>query len=193
MSDNNNNFWANPEPWGLLALAGISFILFGMYTGRIPEEETIFLFPIGVAGAAAQTMTGIILLRRGDMIPGNLFAVFGNLFMITPTLTILLEHLMEIHVATAVGYWTVFLGFTLWLWAIPMLRTPWVTWLVAPFAGLAFVVRGISVLYNIPLLTTLSGWIFLFFFGWALYNALHHLGKEADIHIPVGEPVLKRK
>ena len=188
MSD-EDDFWANPEPWGLLALAGISFILFGLYTGRIPEEQTIFLFPIGVAGAISQTSTGVILLRRGNMVAGNLFAVFGNLFMITPTLTIFLEHLMGFHVGTAVGYWTCFLGLTLWLWAIPMSRVPWVTWLVAPGAGFAFIIRGISVLYSIEMLSVLSGWIFLIFFVWALYNALHHLGKSVGIDIPVGEPL----
>ena len=82
--------WACANALGMCAFAMITMILWIYFLGLIPKENTAILFAICFSGGVAQIIAGIIELRRGVGVRGNLLAAMGCLFMLIPGLSFLM-------------------------------------------------------------------------------------------------------
>ncbi|MDN5345137.1 MAG: uncharacterized protein PWQ18_1251 [Clostridia bacterium] len=72
-----NGKWANPGPAGSMVLAFYLGCLWPVATGLAPKELVFLLIPLGLAGAVVQTTAGVIELRNGAILPGNVLLAFS--------------------------------------------------------------------------------------------------------------------
>ncbi|WP_158599219.1 GPR1/FUN34/YaaH family transporter [Methanohalophilus sp. RSK] len=193
----NDSTWADPAPLGFAGLASITLMFSLIMLGKIPTSEVPLLVAVGVTGGLAQFTTGIILFKKGNVPAGNLFATFGTLFMIAPGLMVFLHGIgVTDGISTMLGSFNVLLGVFLLIWVIPLLRAPWVEFLIGPIGGVTLITAGLGHLTTGALsarLTTIGGYLFIVLTLWGLWMMAHHLGKATDFHIPIGSPILGKK
>jgi len=80
-NDQIKSQWANPGAVGLWALGIVLMVLWADLIGLIDSKSApIILGWIFVAGIA-QTLCGIIELRNGSLLTGNMLTAFGLFFM----------------------------------------------------------------------------------------------------------------
>jgi succinate-acetate transporter protein len=76
MSDHEHVF-ATPGPAGLMVLAFYLGCLWPVATKMAPHDLIVILVPLGLAGAIVQTLAGVIELRNGAILPGNIMMAFS--------------------------------------------------------------------------------------------------------------------
>jgi len=74
---NHDHPFANPGPAGLMVLAFYLGCLWPVATHMVPHELAIVLVPLGLAGGLVQMTAGIIELRNGAILPGNILMAFS--------------------------------------------------------------------------------------------------------------------
>lgn len=90
----NNNSWANPAPAGLIALAVACFTFFAMQTGRVDHSAAPLLGIWLLGGFIIQVIVGVIELREGQILGGNVFTFFSAFFMFVTGSELLLKTLL---------------------------------------------------------------------------------------------------
>lgn len=76
MSEHEHLF-ATPGPAGLAVLGFYLGCLWPVATGIAPHNLIVILVPLGLAGALVQTLAGVIELRNGAILPGNIMMAFS--------------------------------------------------------------------------------------------------------------------
>ncbi len=76
MSSHDHPF-ASPGPAGLMVLAFYLGCLWPVATHMVPHELAIVLVPLGLAGGLVQLTAGIIELRNGALLQGNILMAFS--------------------------------------------------------------------------------------------------------------------
>ncbi|MGI5921913.1 MAG: acetate uptake transporter family protein [Syntrophomonadaceae bacterium] len=75
--------WANPAPAGLTALAIACFTFYALLTGKVDHTALPLLGAWLIGGFLVQVIVGVIELKEGSLIGGNVFTVFAAFFMLT--------------------------------------------------------------------------------------------------------------
>jgi succinate-acetate transporter protein len=83
MSSSNQAAWANPAPAGLVAFAVACATFFGMLSGNVNHSAIPLLGCWLLGSFIVQFMTGIIELREGSILGGNVFLFFSGFFTLT--------------------------------------------------------------------------------------------------------------
>lgn len=73
--------WADPAPAGLVALAIACFTFFAVYSGRVDANATPLLGIWLLGGFVVQLVVGIIEMKEGNVLGGNVFLFFSAFFM----------------------------------------------------------------------------------------------------------------
>jgi len=184
--DQNN--WASPAPLGFAAFSMITLVLGLMFSGFIPPHNKPAFAALLLAGAVAQIIAGIIDLRRGEDFAGNLLLTMGCLFMLAPGLSFLFAALKIGEPAPILGYVNCLLGTFLFLYSIPMIRSPWFVFTMGPIGGLGLWEIGLVELGFLDLKPYTAVTMFYLCF-WALYMVAHTVALPAKINIPLGKPL----
>ncbi len=184
--------WASAAPLGFAAFAMITLVLWLQFWDVIPKENGPIVFPICLGGGIAQLVAGIIELRRGVGIRGNLLATMGCLFMLVPGFSFLMISLKLGSPVPILGYVFMMLGMFMGIWSIGFLRAPKFVWFISPL--------GFVILFSIGLTETghhefksLAAWTCCMAMIWGLYMLAHGLGELVNIHIWVGKPLMPMK
>ncbi|PKM77159.1 MAG: hypothetical protein CVU90_08385 [Firmicutes bacterium HGW-Firmicutes-15] len=81
-SSEHGGVWANPAPAGLTALAVACFGFFSVLTGKVPHSVLPLLGCWLIGGFVVQMVVGVIELRQGAILGGNVFLFFSAFFML---------------------------------------------------------------------------------------------------------------
>ena len=114
MSNNHGSGWANPGPAGLVALAIACFTFYAVLGGKITGEGSPLLF-LGcwlIGGFVVQLCVGLIELREGAVLGGNVFLFFSAFFMLVGGLEFIFEFFAGVH------GWTINAGVDGWAWLV---------------------------------------------------------------------------
>lgn len=125
--------WANPAPAGLTALGVACFVYFAALTGQVPHTATFLIGCWLLGGCLVQFTVGLIELKEGAQLGGNVFLFFSGFFMLaggTEFFTKLFGTEMFTNMFGSAGVtgeisgwaWIV-LTATLWLWTPAYLKT----------------------------------------------------------------------
>lgn len=174
MSENSHG-WATPAPAGLVALAMACFVFFALLTGNITPSAAGLMGIWLLGGFLVQILTGIIELKEGNIVGGNIFVFFGAFAMLVAGLELILKYFAAINgwkIDTHVDGWGWLpLAAALTLWAPAYLKSQkcmfgvviclvpavWIIALVdmgvwphemAPIAGWLFLAGGIFGIYT---------------------------------------------
>lgn len=71
------NKYADASPCGNMVLAFFLIVFFAVLTGLVPPAMGTFLIPLGFASSIGLTISGIIQLKNGDPLGGNLNIAFS--------------------------------------------------------------------------------------------------------------------
>lgn len=82
MSNEHGGGWANPGPAGLVALAIACFTFFSIFAGKVGHGAIPLLGCWLIGGFVVQLTVGIIELREGALLGGNIFLFFSAFFML---------------------------------------------------------------------------------------------------------------
>jgi len=103
MSQQEHSF-ANPSPQALTALAIACFIFFGILTGKIGADSHLAVACWLFGGFICQFIAGIIELKDGNLLGGNVMLLFGSFFMLVTGMLNAAEfvcHANDIHFSAA--------------------------------------------------------------------------------------------
>ncbi|MEN6617087.1 MAG: GPR1/FUN34/YaaH family transporter [Syntrophorhabdus sp.] len=188
MSQETQQQWAGANALGMCAFAMITMILWLFFLGLIPKENTAILFAICFSGGIAQIIAGVIELRRGVGVRGNLLAAMGCLFMLIPGISFLMTVLKLGIPVPVLGYVFMLLGTFMGIWGLGFLRAPKFVFLISPL--------GVVILFSIGLielgfhdLKPLAAWTCFMAMLWALWMLAHSLGEFVGVKVPVGKPL----
>ncbi len=181
--------WVSGAPLGFAAFAMITFMLWLQFWGMLPKENAALIFPICLAGGIAQILAGVIELRRGVGVRGNLLATMGCLFMLAPGVSFLVVSLKLGSPVPILGYLNMMLGMFMGIWGLPFLKAPKFVFFISPL--------GFVILFSIGLAETghhefapLAAWTSCMAMVWGLYMLVHSLGEFVGIYLPLGKPLL---
>ncbi len=115
MSDHNGG-WATPGPAGLIALAIACFMFFAVLTGTVESTAAPLVGIWLLGGFVVQLVVGLIELKEGHVLGGNVFLFFSAFFMLSGGLSMLFKYF------AALNGWPVDTHIEGWAW-LPM----WIT------------------------------------------------------------------
>lgn len=96
MSNHGHSF-ANPGPAGLVALAMACFTFYAVHTGKV-EHTAIPLLGIWlIGGFVVQIAVGIIELKDGNIVGGNVFTFFSAFFMLVTGLELIFKFFASVN------------------------------------------------------------------------------------------------
>jgi uncharacterized protein len=186
--------FATPGPAGLMVLAFYLICLFPIATGYADPSMMVILVPLGLAGALVQFTAGIIDLRNGDTLTGNIMIGFSA-FMWYGCIGSLLKAMELMPQDTAYVDGWVFLVFAIMMvgFTPAFLKMNSAASLFMITTDVFFLGAAIAWLFGSP-----TAW---FFAGWALPCIVVTLiwqviGAMTNIHfgkpiIPMGPPFRK--
>ena len=86
--------WADPSPAGLVATAMSCFVFFAMYSGRVDASAAPLLGIWLLGGFVVQVLVGMLELKAGNLVGGNVFLFFSAFFMFVTGLELLFKFWM---------------------------------------------------------------------------------------------------
>ena len=126
-SDHGGAAWASPAPAGLTALAIACFTFYAVLTGKVPHAVTPMLACWLMGGFVVQLGAGLIELKDGHLLGGNVFFFFSGFFMLTGALEFFVagsSSFAAVKPSTAIDGWAwLVLLITLILWCPCYLKT----------------------------------------------------------------------
>lgn len=170
---NNARPFANPAPAGLMVLTFYLSCLFPVMTGRAPAEMIYVLIPLGFAGGIVQLAVGIMELRLGVIVGGNVmcgFSAFMFLGMGENLLKVL--GLIPHHTASVDGFIFTVMGLYMVGFTLPYLQKNLVASLFILLTDIFFMGLGVSFLFNIPMLSTIASWTIIPVIITAMWQAI---------------------
>lgn len=195
MSQHDHPF-ANPGPAGQMVLAFYLGCLWPIATGQVSHELAVVLVPLGLAGGIVQLTAGIIELRNGSILGGNIMCAFSA-FMFLGMGENLLKALQILPSnTTGVDGWIflimgiLMVGFTFGFFIINFAAS---IFMIA--TDVFFCCAGLSWLLHSSALWTIAGWSLPIVVITIIYQAVGvvlntHLGKEV---IKMGPPLIKEE
>lgn len=119
--------WASPAPAGLTALAVACFTFFAVLTGRVPGTTAPLLGCWLIGGFVVQLVVGLVELKEGHLLGGNVFLFFSAFFMLAGGLEFLVKasgDFAAFGVTSEIDGWAwLVLLLTLILWTPAYLKT----------------------------------------------------------------------
>ncbi len=88
----NGSGWANPSPAGLTALGVAGIIFYAILSGSVGAGALPLLGCWLMGGALVQFTVGVIELREGSLIGGNVFLFFSGFFMLAGGLEMFIKY-----------------------------------------------------------------------------------------------------
>lgn len=187
--------FANPGPAGLMVLAFYLGCLWPVATHSAPHELATVLIPLGLAGGIVQLTAGIIALRKGEIMNGNILMAFSAFMFLGfgENLLKVLE-LMPHNTAAVDGWIFLIMGLLMVGFTIGHLTVPFVAFMFMVFTDLFFVPAGLYFLTGYKFFWTIAGWDLPFVVVSILWVVIGtvlngHFGKPV---IPMGKPILKK-
>ncbi|OPY74975.1 MAG: hypothetical protein A4E65_03683 [Syntrophorhabdus sp. PtaU1.Bin153] len=192
MNTSTGQQWSSAAPLGFSGFAMITLILWLQFLGVLPKENAPMVFPICLAGGIAQIVAGVIELRRGMGVRGNLLAAMGCLFMLAPGFSFLMASLKLGIPVPILGYLNMMLGMFMGIWGLGFLRAPKFVFFISPLGFIIlFAIGFVELGYHS--LKPLAAWTCFMAMTWGLYMLAHALGELVNIHLWVGKPILPMK
>jgi succinate-acetate transporter protein len=189
--------WANAVPLGLSGYCLMSLLLGLINLGYVGPENIAFLSVATIPIALVLFTGGLITLRRGNCLDGNMLGAFGMLFVLGPGLELWASALGLVEIPPFVfGAWHLLLGVFMIIWGIALSRAPLFAFLISPLMVLVLWSVGIGYLVPQaqPALNTFAGWLFLVpGLAWGLYAMALNLCESTGIQLPVGAPLVQPK
>jgi hypothetical protein len=186
------NTWAGTTATGYSAFTMVCLMIWLMLNGYVPKENVPVFFALLTAGSVAQIIAGIIQLKRGLATAGNLLLTFGTLFMMGPALTFLLVGLNLATSHPLIGYVNLLLGVLMAIYIIPLLRAPFVAFLIAPLGFCVLFTLGLVEIGHVEF-KPFASFLFAVSIVYGLYMVAAGLGEEVQIHLPMGKPLMPMK
>jgi len=120
--------WANPSPAGLVALAMSTYCFYALLTGKVGHSCIGLMGVWLLGGFVVQVIVGIIELKNGNSLGGNLFTFFSAFFMMVTGANFILKFFAAEHGwqmdARIDGWAWLSLAAAVTLWAPAYLKTP---------------------------------------------------------------------
>jgi len=129
MSSNHPASFASPAPAGLVALAVACFTFFALLSGKVTTGALPLLGCWLLGGFIVQLVVGIIELKDGHLLGGNVFLFFSAFFMLVGGLEFFIKYagaagLMPIALDAVIDGWAwLALLIVLLLWTPAYLKT----------------------------------------------------------------------
>lgn len=200
MSSSEHGGWASPGPAGLTALAVACFTYFAVLTGKVPGTVAPMLACWLMGGFVVQLLVGIIELREGHILGGNVFTFFAAFFMLAGGL----EFFVKTSAAFAAfkptsqidGWAWIVLTVTLILWTPAYLKTSTTALGILVLAldvGVVFVTLKDLALMPAATAGPYAGWCLLIGGILAIYitTAIQLNAAWGKTILPLGGPILK--
>ena len=179
--------WASGAPLGFAAFAMITLML-GLQFWDASQGERTSDFSICLAGGIAQILAGMVELKRGVGVRGNLLATMGCLFMLAPGVSFLVVSLKLGSPVPILGYLNMMLGMFMGIWGLPFLKAPKFVFFISPL--------GFVILFSIglarPAITSSRPWRpGRRAWPWSgVSYVAHSLGEFVGIYLPLGKPLV---
>lgn len=195
MSDNQHPF-ANPGPAGQAVLIFYLVALFANLSGQGGHSGHAVLVGLGLAGGIVQFTVGVIELRNGQVLKGNIFMTFSafmfmgmctNMLKITGTLTE--------SVSTVEGYVFLLMGVILAGATYPVFYTSFANTLFFLSADVFFFGMAAGLLLKMPLYIKIATWdlpVAIVVVLWIICGDIIN-GTFGKTVLPMGPAPLKRK
>ncbi len=191
MSKEKETSFANPGPAGLMVLSFYLVCLWSVATHQAPPEMVNVLIPLGFAGGIVQLVAGIIDLKNGEVMTGNIMLAFST-FMWLGFWEFLGKALGFIPQNTALADGWVFLvmGILMSGFTIGYLRAPKVAFWFMIFTDIFFLSGGIFFLTSIKEIWLVTSWdipLVIIAIIWLVLGLVLNSVFEKTV-IPLGEP-----
>jgi|SRR5665648_6253 len=189
----NNHAFASPGPAGLMVLGFYLGCLFPVATGQAPHEMAIVLVALGFIGGIVQLVAGVIELRNGMILPGNILCAFSAFMFLGMGENLFKAlKLMPANSASVDGYIFTIMGILMVGFTAPFLYKSLADGLFMITTDIFFVGAGLSWLLGIPVLFTIAKWdlpLVILAILWCVIAEVNNtvFGK---IVIPKGAPIL---
>ncbi len=186
--------YANPGPAGLMVLAFYLAALWPIATHRAPHEMINVLIALGFAGGIVQFTAGIIDLRNGEIMTGNIMLAFSA-FMWLGFWEFLGKSLGFIPENTAIvdGYVFIVMGILMVGFTFGHFKAPKIALLFMLFTDVFFLSAGFFFLNHNLLLWKIVGIdlpLVILSILWMVFGIVLNgvFGKEV---IPMGKPLIR--
>ncbi len=158
MPEKESSF-ATGGPAGLMVMAFYLAVLCPVITGIAPPGMAILLVPFGIAGVLVQLIAGVIDLKRGDIVGGNITLAFSA-FMVFGACSTLLKFLKIGPADTALvdGFVFLVMGVILILLTGPSMRSCLSFGLFMIITDVFFLLLGIGNIFAIQGLVITGGY-----------------------------------
>ena len=159
MSEEKKTSFANPGPAGLMVLAFYLVAFWAVATHQAPHNMVFALIALGFAGGLVQFTAGIIDLKNGEIMTGNIMLAFCA-FMWLGFWELLGKALGFIpHNTTIMDGWVfLVMGILMSGFTIGHLRSPKVAFWFMVFTDIFFLSAGIFFLTSIKELWLVASW-----------------------------------
>ncbi len=197
MAQQQEQVWANPAGWALLAVAVLTACVGVFHAGLVPMTTAPLLIGILLACSLPQLIGAIICFRRGEILFASIAGLFGTVITLGAAFTV---YQLVIQ-APKPGAFTPEIMGTFWItlfviteiFAIGFGRMSWFVLAFVAEVGVMFLLLGIFAWSGIPVFSIIAGWLALIFAAFCLYVASAILlGEHFQRPIlPIGRPVFK--
>lgn len=202
----HEHVYAPPTPAGLIALVLVCFCFFAVLTGALPAGDP-FMMLLGVYCVCAfipQFIAGLLEMRNGVILGGNVFMFFSAFFMLATGLKFIFEgifHSLGWHMSVVLDGWAwlaLTVGLILWTpaYARGAAATFWL--IVAVDVALIFIdahmfMVGESTAALSKTFAAIGGWALLIagILGLYISTAVINNTVAGKAILPVGGPYLK--
>ena len=186
--------FANPGPAGLMVLAFYLAALWPVVTHRAPHEMINVLIALGFAGGLVQFTAGIIDLRNGEIMTGNIMLAFSA-FMWLGFWEFLGKSLGFIPENTSVvdGYVFIVMGILMTGFTFGHLKAPKITLFFMIFTDIFFLSAGYFFLTHILIFWKIVGVVLplvILSILWIVLGTVLNSVFNKEV-IPMGKPLIK--
>lgn len=196
-----NDGWASPTPAGLLSLIVACVLFFAMYTGKITAPGALPIMGCWLLGAfIVQLSVGLIELKSGVYLGGNVFLVFSSFFCLASGIEMFVKYnaiLNKLPIDSRADGWA-FLAILICLLPITicyMKKAP-LSFILLVFSLLA--AAGVLVGLDLKLIdhhtyAPICGWLFMLsaFFAFYTMAAMFLNTTFEKVVLPMGNPLIK--
>jgi succinate-acetate transporter protein len=187
--------WANPAPWALLAVAVLTACVGVFFAGLVPGSTAPLLIGILLSCSLPQLIGAIICFRRGEILLGSIAGLFGTAITLGAAFTLYQQVFQGGGTFTpeVMGTFWITLFVITEIFAIGFGRMSW--FLLAGIAevGVAFLFLGLVNLGGAPITAAIAGYLLIIFSAFCIYSSAAILWGEHFQRpmLPLGRPVFK--
>ncbi len=185
--------FANPGPAGLMVLAFYLGALWPVATHQAPHQMANVLIALGFAGGIVQFTAGVIDLKNGEIMTGNIMLAFSA-FMWLGFWEFLGKSLGFIPENTTIvdGWVFIIMGILMSGFTIGHLKAPKIAFWFMIFTDIFFLSAGLFFLTMKGILWVIAGWslpFVIFTILWTVFGIVLN-GVFGKTVIPMGKPFI---